>query len=62
MFKKCVVGRSSLIRESWKTIQNAGPSPSALFGEEIQSTVLHQFVYASDLWKARSVTVQKNHG
>ena len=31
----------TLIREFWKKIQNAGPSPSAFRGKKIQSAALH---------------------
>ena len=40
----------TLIRESWKKIQNAGPSPSVFCGKNIQSAALNQFVYVSVLW------------
>ena len=40
----------TLIRESWKKIQNAGPSPSVFCGKKIQSAALNQFVYVSKLW------------
>ena len=40
----------TLIRESWKQIQNAGPSPSVFCGKKIQSAALNQFVYVPVLW------------
>ena len=36
--------------ESWKKIQNAGPSPSVFCGKKIQSVALRRFVYVSVLW------------
>ena len=39
----------SLIGESLKTIQHAGPSPSAIFGK-IKSAALHQLLYVPVLW------------
>ena len=39
----------TLIRESWKKIQNAGPSPSAFSGKNPERSVA-SFVYVSVLW------------
>ena len=39
----------TLIRKSWKKIQNAGPSPSAFYGKK-SSAALHHFVYIPMLW------------
>ena len=54
----------TLIREFWKKIQNAGPSPSAFRGKKIQSAALHHLYMILLLWiffrNARSVTVPKN--
>ena len=53
----------TLILESWKKIQNAGPSPRVL-RKKIQSAALRRFVYVSVLWiffqKTRSMIVPKN--
>ena len=55
-----------LIRESWKKIQNAGPSPSAFSGKKIQSAALNHFVYVPMFWnffrRSRSVMVPKING
>ena len=40
----------TLILESRKKIQNAGPSPSVFCGKKIQSAALRRFVYVSVLW------------
>ena len=54
----------TLIREFWKKIKNAGPSPSAFRGKKIQSVALHHFVYVSVFLiffpKTRSAMVPKN--
>ena len=39
----------TLIRESWKKIQNAGPSPSAFRGKNPERSVA-SFIYVSVLW------------
>ena len=50
----------TLIRESWKKIQNAGPSPSVFCGKKIRSAALRRFVYVSVLWFFPKMTL--GHG
>ena len=40
----------TFIGESWKTIENAGPSPSAFSGKKSRAPASHQFVYVYVLW------------